>query len=210
MTGLSTKSIAACLLLACGITFAAHAQYDAQSILDSASDESARLRELAVLFQHPDPAVRYEAFRVLSQSEHPLERDLAFQSALGSTDVNLRSLAIIRRLEEMNPLVVSVSRGEAPSESFDRLILNGNETAILSLPQHSFDARTGTFVVGCREETPPSQVIGDEVRLALTHCIPASILCSGRLPLVDGTALEGSLDCAREIGRVSVRIDLYY
>ena len=156
------------VLTLAGLCSVSQAQLNPEDIIASASEQSARLSELAGLFEHPDPAVRYEAFRQLSASQDPLERNIAFQSALNSTDVDLRSLATVRRLEEMNPLVVMAFSGEAPTERFVNGILESNESTIVSLPQHTFDALRGTFVVGQLNNTPPSQVVGDEVVFAMT------------------------------------------
>ena len=196
-------------LILIGLAAVARAQIDPQSIIDSASGQSARLQALGELFQHPDPAVRYEAFRQLSASQNPLERNLAFQSGLASTDVDMRSLAIITRLQEMNPLVIQVGRGDAPTDELDRWVLQGNETAVLSLPQHAFDALRGTFVVGARPDTPPSQVVGDEVRLSITWQMNRAV-CTGTLRLTEARALQGPLDCTLGHGRFPARIDLFH
>lgn len=196
-------------LLLVGICSPATAQLDPQQIIDAAAGKSERMRELAALFQHPDPAVRVEAFNQMSASNDPLERNLAFQSALNSTDVDLRSLAITKRLEEMNPLVVTIYRGESPAERFVSRVIQGNDEGIVSTPQISFDALRGTFVLSYTD-TPPSQVVGDEVRLAIQLAVTSYPVCSGRLQLVDGVALAGDLDCTEGYGSFPVRIDLFH
>lgn len=170
---------AACL--AAGAGAAADKLPSPESLLKSAQESGTLLDQYRDVLRNPDASVRMSAFVQLARVDDPIVREMAYSEAFGSSDADLRALALKYSFFDRREFVIEYLDDSRPPQP---------------IPLRKPDLVTGDF----------DFVGGTGRSQGTTVQIQFGGNCSTKLALDDADMLLGDLVCPD--GRTPIRIDL--
>lgn len=150
------------------------------SLRKSAQESGTLLDQYREILRDPDASTRMSAFIQLSRVDDPIIREMAYSEAFGSSDADLRALALKYSLFDRKIFVVEYLDDSAAPEPYQ--LRNG-------------DLINGDFTFNAGQ----GRAQGTTVQIQISGC-------TSKLVLDDADMLLGDLTC--EDKRTPIRIDL--